>query len=105
MANAPAKAKSAAKRAPGATTKAKKKAAPGEMNTLSPHLVCAGAADAIDFYKRAFGAVAMGRMPGKDGKLMHGLVTICGSYVMLVDADPNWGVLSPKTYHRTPMTL
>src|SRR5262245_65802965 len=105
MANAPAKAKSAAKRAPGATTKAKKKAAAGEMNTLSPHLVCAGAADAIDFYKRAFGAVEMGRMPGKDGKLMHGLVMICGSSVMLVDENPNWGVLSPKTLKGTPVTI
>src|SRR5262245_56050535 len=103
MPNAPAKAKSAAKRTPGA--KAKKSAAPREMPTLAPHLVCAGAAEAIDFYKKAFGAVEMMRMPGKDGKIMHAAVQIRGAVVMLVDENPQWGVVSPKTLKGTPVTI
>jgi uncharacterized glyoxalase superfamily protein PhnB len=86
-----------------ATTK--KSPAPGFMHTLSPHLVCAGAAAAIDFYKKAFGAEEMIRMPGPDGKLMHACLTICGSSVMLVDENPGWGMLGPKALKGTPVTI
>ena len=55
------------------------------MHQLSPHLVCAGAADAIDFYVKAFGATELLRLPGPDGKLMHAAVSINGSSVLLVD--------------------
>lgn len=41
---------------------------PDGMHSLTPHLVCAGAAAAIDFYKRAFGAIELARLPGPDGK-------------------------------------
>src|SRR5204862_5775228 len=86
IAKAKAKAKTAtAKRAAKKATKSKAKAVPSGMHALSPHLVCAGAADAIAFYKKAFDAVEMIRMPGNDGKLMHACVQICGSSVMLVD--------------------
>ena len=81
------------------------KTLPREMHVLSPHLVCAGAADAIAFYKKAFGAVEKIRMPGKDGKLMHACVQICGSSVMLVDEMPQWGALSPKALNGTPVTI
>jgi len=40
-------------------------------HSLTPHLVCANAFDAMDFYKKAFNAVEEIRMPGPDGKLMH----------------------------------
>jgi catechol 2,3-dioxygenase-like lactoylglutathione lyase family enzyme len=49
------------------------------MHSITPHLVCAGAAAAIDFYKKAFGATEVARLPGPDGKLMHGAVRIEGS--------------------------
>jgi uncharacterized glyoxalase superfamily protein PhnB len=88
-----------------AAAKAKAKAKPPHMQVLSPHLVCAGAADAIAFYKKAFGASEMVRMPGKDGKLMHACVEICGSSVMLVDEMREWGALSPKTLKGTPVTI
>jgi len=44
---------------------------PQGMHSVTPHLVCAGAANAIDFYKQAFGAQETARMPGPGGKLMH----------------------------------
>ena len=44
---------------------------PDGMHTVTPHLVCSGAADAIEFYKKAFNAVDLGRMMGPQGKLLH----------------------------------
>ena len=78
---------------------------PEGMHTVTPHLVCAGAADAIEFYKKAFGAIEMARMPGPGGKLMHAMVKIGDSPVMLVDEFPEWGGTSPKTLKGTPVTI
>ena len=60
---------------------------PNATPTLTPHLVCAGAAEAIDFYKAAFGAEELIRMPGENGKLMHAAIAIDGAMVMLVDEN------------------
>jgi len=84
---------------------AKVKAIPEGMHSITPHLVCAGAADAIDFYKKAFGATEEMRLPGPDGKLMHGAVRIEGSVVMLVDENPQWGALGPKALKGSPVTI
>lgn len=78
---------------------------PDGMHVLSPHLVCAGAADAITFYKKAFGATEMVRLPVPDGKLMHASIRVNGSSVMLVDEYPEWGTQSPKTLKGTPVTI
>ena len=51
---------------------------------LAPHLVCDGAAAAIDFYAKAFGAQEMMRLPGPDGRLVHASVMINGA---MPDAD------------------
>ena len=73
--------------------------------TLTPHIVCAGAADAIDFYKRAFGAEELMRVPGEDGKLMHAAVSIDGAMLMLVDENREWGIQSPLSLGGGPVTL
>jgi PhnB protein len=78
---------------------------PADMPTVTPHLVCDGAAAAIDFYQRAFGAVEAMRLPTPDGKLMHAMVRIGESPVMLVDEWPEAGVRSPKALQGTPVTL
>ena len=83
----------------------KVKAIPEGMHSVTPHLVCAGAADAIDFYKKAFGATEVMRLPGPDGKLMYGAVRIEGSVVMLVDENPEWGALGPKALKGSPVTI
>jgi len=44
---------------------------PDGLRTVTPHLVCNNAADAIEFYKKAFGAVEVSRVPGPNGKVMH----------------------------------
>ena len=83
----------------------KVKAIPDGMPTLTPHLVCAGAADAMEFYKSAFGAVEAARLPGPDGKLMHAMMHIGGSPLMLVDSNPQWGLLGPDELKGSPVTI
>ncbi|HZN23376.1 MAG TPA: VOC family protein [Burkholderiales bacterium] len=81
------------------------KPVPEYMHTVTPHLVCAGAADAIEFYKKAFGAVEEARLPGPQGKIMHAMIRIEGSAVMLVDEMPEWGALGPKSLKGSPVTI
>ena len=78
---------------------------PQGMHSVTPHLVCAGAAQAIEFYKKAFGAVEEGRMPGPDGKLMHAMIRIGDSPIMLADEMPEWGSLGPKALKGSPVTI
>ncbi len=75
------------------------------VHRVTPHLVCAGAAKAIDFYKEAFGATEMMRLPGPDGRLMHALLIINGSSVMLVDEFPQMVVYAPTTLKGTSVTI
>jgi PhnB protein len=81
------------------------KPVPEGMHSVTPHLVCAGAADAIEFYKKAFGALEEARLPGPDGKLMHAMIRIGDSAVMLVDENPEWGMLGPKSLKGSPVTI
>ncbi len=78
---------------------------PEGMHTVTPHLVCAGAASAIEFYKKAFGAVELHRLPGPDGLLMHAAIRIGDSVVMLVDENPLWGIKGPKALNGSPVTI
>jgi PhnB protein len=78
---------------------------PENMHTLTPHLCCAGAADAIEFYKRAFDAVELGRLAGPDGKIMHAQVKIGDSTLMLVDENPAFGMLGAKALKGSPVTI
>jgi PhnB protein len=81
------------------------KPVPEGMHTVTPHLVCAGAAEAIEFYKKAFGAAEMARFPGQQGKLMHAMIRIGDSAVMLVDEFPEMGALSPTSLKGSPVTI
>ena len=78
---------------------------PEGWNTLTPHLICAGAADAIGFYKRAFGAALLNRLDGPDGKVMNAALRIGDSVVMLVDESPEWKCFGPTTLKGSPVTL
>ena len=86
-------------------SKTEVKPIPDGMHTVTPHLVCAGAADAIAFYKKAFNAVEVGRMAGPQGKLLHGAVRIGDSMVMLADEFPDWGSFGPKSLKGSPVTI
>jgi len=78
---------------------------PEGMHTVTPHLICAGAADAIAFYKKAFGAVETGRLPGPNGKIVHASLRIGDSAIMLMDEAPEWKSLGPRALKGTPVTL
>ena len=78
---------------------------PDGMHSLTPHLVCANAAAAIDFYVKAFNAVEHGRLPGPGGKIMHASLGIGDSHLMLVDEMPEWGSLGPKSLKGSPVTI
>jgi PhnB protein len=78
---------------------------PEGFHTVTPHLVIKGASEAIEFYKKAFGAAEISRLPGPDGKLMHGALKIGDSIVFLVDENPQWGSNSPLSLGGTPITL
>ena len=78
---------------------------PHGMHTITPHLVCDGAAAAIEFYKEAFGAVEVFRLAGPDGKLVHAMVRIGDSALMLVDLFEQMGVKGPRQLGGSPVTI
>jgi uncharacterized glyoxalase superfamily protein PhnB len=78
---------------------------PEGFHSLTPHLVCEGAAQAMDFYQQAFGAVELGRMPGPGGKIMHGTMRIGDSVMMLVDAFPDFGSNGPLALKGSPVVI
>jgi uncharacterized glyoxalase superfamily protein PhnB len=88
---------------------AKARPVPQGFHTLTPHLVIEGAAQAIEFYKKAFGAKEVSRMPAPDGeRLMHADIVIGDSHVMLADDFPEYcdGVSrSPRKLGGSPVTL
>jgi PhnB protein len=67
--------------------------------TVTAYLCAKPAAEAIEFYKRAFGAVERYRIPNPDGRLGHAEITIGETLLMLSDEAPDLGVLSPTTLH------
>jgi uncharacterized glyoxalase superfamily protein PhnB len=87
------------------TTKPAVKPSPDGMHSLTPHLICGGAAEAIEFYVKAFNAVELTRMPGPQGKLMHAVIRIGDSALMLVDENPQWGLLGPKALKGSPVAI
>ena len=81
------------------------KSIPEGMHSVTPHLVCADAAKAIQFYKKAFNAAELFRLDGTASKLMHACIQIGDSRVMLADEFPEWDSVGPKTLKGTPVTL
>jgi PhnB protein len=73
------------------------KAIPDGYYSLTPYVYVKGAAEAIEFYTKAFGAEETVRMPGPDGKIMHAEVKIGNSILMLADENPEQHALSPAT--------
>lgn len=78
---------------------------PSDMHSVTPHLVCANAVSAIDFYVKAFGATECGKMLAPNGKLIHGMIRIGDSAVMLAEETPEWGAIGPLTLKGSPVTL
>ncbi len=80
-------------------------AIPPGMTAITPHLTCRNASAAIEFYKQAFGALELARLPTPDGRLAHGQISIGGANVMLVDEFLEHGMNSPQTVGGTPVAI
>ena len=78
---------------------------PDGYHTITPYLIVDGAARAIDFYKRAFGATETMRMPAPNGRIGHAEVRIGDSPVMLADEHPSIGAKGPKSYGGSSVSL
>lgn len=75
------------------------------MPALTPHLVIDGAAAAIAFYREAFGAVELMRLPGPAGRLMHVSLRIGDSMLMLADEFPGCDATGPMKLGGSPVVL
>lgn len=74
------------------------KAIPEGYHTATPHLIVKNAAQAIEFYKKAFGAKEKMRMQTPDGKIGHAEIQIGDSVIFLADESPQMGMTkSPQT--------
>jgi uncharacterized glyoxalase superfamily protein PhnB len=78
---------------------------PEGCHTLSAHLAVRGAAQAIEFYKQAFGARELRRHPGPEGKVLHAEMQIGDSRLYLNDEFPDMGSCAPPSLGGTPVTL
>jgi len=78
---------------------------PEGYHTATPYLICNGAAEAIEFYKKAFGAVETVRMPMPGGKLGHAEIKIGDSHIMLADESPENGIHAPQHFGGTPVSI
>jgi PhnB protein len=78
---------------------------PEGYNTLAPYLAVDNAAEAIDFYRRAFGAKEVGRIDGPDGKLAHVDLQIGDSHLMFADPFPQFATRSPKELGGTSVSI
>lgn len=84
---------------------AKVKPIPDGYHTITPYLSIKGAADAIEFYKRAFGAKEVMRMAQPDGRVGHAELQLGDSRVMLADECPDMEFRSPQSIGGTPVTI
>lgn len=78
---------------------------PEGFSTATPYLVVDGAADAIEFYKKAFDATEIMRLPMPNGKIGHGEIRIGDSAIMLADECPDMEFLSPTTLGGSGVSL
>ena len=78
---------------------------PEGYHSVTPYLIIKGAARAIDFYKKAFGATELMRMPQPDGRIAHAEIKIGDSRIMLADEYPEMNFRSPQAFGGTPVAI
>ena len=78
---------------------------PKGYSSITPYLAIRGAAEAIEFYKKAFGAMELMRMPGPAGKLGHVEIKVGDSKVMLADESEKMNFLGPQARGGTPVHI
>lgn len=81
------------------------KAIPEGYHSVTPYLIIRGATEAIEFYKKAFGAIELFRFPAPEGKIGHAEIKIGDSPVMLADEYPDMGYKGPETLGGSPVSI
>ena len=81
------------------------KAIPDGYYTATPYLIVKGAARAIEFYKKAFGATELMRLADPSGKVGHAEIRIGNSPIMLADEFPEMGARSPEAFGGSPVSI
>jgi PhnB protein len=84
---------------------AKTRPIPKGYHSVTPYLSVQGAAAAMAFYKKAFGAKEIMRMPGPEGKIGHAEIEIGDSRIMLADEFPPMNFRSPRSIGGTPVNI
>ena len=82
----------------------KVKRIPKGYEGVTPYLICRNAEAAIEFYKKAFGAIELFRI-GEPGMVGHAEMKIANAIIMLADEHPQMGAVSPDTLGGTPVQL
>lgn len=80
-------------------------AIPAGYHSVTPYLIIDGAAAAIEFYKKAFGATEVLRMPSPDGRIGHAEITVGDSHVMLADESREMNARAPRSVGGSPVSL
>src|SRR6476659_8433989 len=78
---------------------------PQGFTAVTPYLAIEGATQALDVYKRAFGAEEIARMPGPDGNVAHAEIRIAGAALMLGEACPERGAPGAKALKGSPVSI
>ena len=81
------------------------KTTPDGYHSVTPYLIIKGAARALDFYQRAFGATELMRIPGPGDQIGHAEILLGDSHIMLADECPQMNALSPQTLGGSPVLL
>jgi PhnB protein len=83
----------------------KVKPIPEGYHTATPYLIVKGAASAIEFYKKAFGATELLRMVQADGRVGHAEIKIGDSPILLADEFPEMGARGPQSLGGSPVSI
>ena len=78
---------------------------PDGYHSVTPYLIVRGGAEAIEFYKKAFGASELFRMPAPDGRIGHAEIKIGDSPIMLADEFAEMGYKGPQSLGGSPVSL
>ncbi len=78
---------------------------PDGYHTVTPYLIINGASDAIDFYKRAFGATEIMRMPDPKGRIGHAEIRVGDSVIMMADEHHEMGYRGPRSLGGTSVSI
>ena len=81
------------------------KAIPEGYHSVTPYLITKNAPEALEFYKKAFGAKELFAMKSEEGKIKHAEIQIGNSRLMLADEHPDMNVFGPDDSGRTPVMI